>query len=68
MDYIRTQWGGVEEQAREQVAGNPNAVNWHDKAMKIAETAMVEYWESAYSKTCSNKPETLQMAPGLTHG
>jgi hypothetical protein len=50
------------------VAGNPNAVNWHNKAMKIAETAMVEYWESAYPKTCSNKPETLQMAPGLTHG
>ncbi|KIK91935.1 hypothetical protein PAXRUDRAFT_148392 [Paxillus rubicundulus Ve08.2h10] len=37
-------WGGPEEQKREQAAGNPNDKDWCDKALKIIETTMEEYW------------------------
>lgn len=37
MDYIRMQWGGAEEQAKECAAGNMNTVNWQDEAMRIVE-------------------------------
>ncbi|KAK2462700.1 hypothetical protein APHAL10511_005316 [Amanita phalloides] len=39
-------WGGAEEQAAEIVAGNPYAVNWQDKALKIMERTMAKYWEA----------------------
>ncbi|KAG1719713.1 hypothetical protein EDB19DRAFT_1647826, partial [Suillus lakei] len=42
--YIAMAWGGPEEQAKERDAGNPNAKNWHDKALKVVETTMEEYW------------------------
>ncbi|KAF9235988.1 hypothetical protein BU15DRAFT_33596, partial [Melanogaster broomeanus] len=44
IDYIKMQWGGAEEQAQAHTAGNPNAVNWHDEAMKVIESTMEEYW------------------------
>jgi hypothetical protein len=43
LTYIKMQWGGPEEQAREYAAGNPNAVDWHDEALKVVENTMEEY-------------------------
>ena len=40
MDYIELEWGSVKEQAKEIRAGNRNAKNWHEEAMKVLE-AMV---------------------------
>lgn len=37
------QWGGPEEQASEYAAGNSNAVDWHDEALKVVENTMEEY-------------------------
>jgi len=37
MQYIQKAWGGAEEQAAEHAAGNKNAKNWHDEALKIVE-------------------------------
>ena len=44
--YIKMVWGGLEEQRREQEAGNPNAKNWCDEALKTVEKTMEEYWNS----------------------
>ncbi|KAJ8583126.1 hypothetical protein M405DRAFT_687773, partial [Rhizopogon salebrosus TDB-379] len=41
--YIKMQWGGPEEQAAERAAGNPNAVDWCDEALKVVESTMREY-------------------------
>ncbi|KAG0692014.1 hypothetical protein DFH29DRAFT_789975, partial [Suillus ampliporus] len=41
--YIKMQWGGPEEQAAEHAAGNPNAVDWCDEALKVVESTMAEY-------------------------
>jgi hypothetical protein len=38
-------WGGPEEQRKEHAAGNPNAKDWCDEALKIVEKTMEEYWE-----------------------
>ncbi|KAG1752777.1 hypothetical protein EDB19DRAFT_1824207 [Suillus lakei] len=37
------QWGGFEEQAAEHAAGNLNAVDWCDEALKVVESTMTEY-------------------------
>ena len=37
-------WGGPEEQEKECAAGNPNAKNWYDEALKIIECTIQEYW------------------------
>ncbi|KAF8443721.1 hypothetical protein L210DRAFT_3396056, partial [Boletus edulis BED1] len=44
LDYIKMAWGGAEEQAKEIAAGNHNAKNWHDEALKIIESTMQDYW------------------------
>lgn len=41
-------WGGEEEQAREQSAGNQHAKNWYDEAMKIVEDTVSHYWNDAH--------------------
>ncbi|KAG1837603.1 hypothetical protein C8R48DRAFT_559754, partial [Suillus tomentosus] len=41
--YIKMQWGGPEEQAKERAAGNPNAIDWYDEALQVVEAAMQEY-------------------------
>jgi hypothetical protein len=38
-------WGGAEEQAKEIAAGNHNAKNWHDEALKTTELTMQDYWQ-----------------------
>ncbi|KAH7903215.1 hypothetical protein BJ138DRAFT_1020984 [Hygrophoropsis aurantiaca] len=43
--YIKMAWGGPEEQERERAAGNPNAKDWHDEALKTVEKTMAEYWK-----------------------
>jgi hypothetical protein len=42
--YIKMAWGGPEEQARERNAGNLNAKNWFDEALRIVEKAVSNYW------------------------
>ncbi|KAG2065559.1 hypothetical protein BDR04DRAFT_963054, partial [Suillus decipiens] len=43
LDYIKMAWGGPEEQEAECAAGNLNAVDWHDEALKIVEKTMQDY-------------------------
>lgn len=38
-------WGGPEDQAQECAAGNVNTKDWHDKVLKVIETAMASYWQ-----------------------
>jgi hypothetical protein len=42
--YIKMAWGGPEEQAKERAAGNRNAKDWHDEALRVVEKTMEEYW------------------------
>jgi len=51
LDYIKIAWGGAEEQEQQQAAGDPNAKNWHDKALKIIENAMRDYWKEAQEES-----------------
>ena len=44
-------WGGAEEQKREQEAGNAHAKNWCDKALKVVEKMLEEYWNSSLIDT-----------------
>ena len=59
--YIKMVWGGPEEQAHEQECGNPYAKDWQDKALKIVEKAMAEYWEGLL---CSMVSEPARNASG----
>ncbi|KAH8982152.1 hypothetical protein EDB83DRAFT_2536613 [Lactarius deliciosus] len=47
LEYIKMAWGGAEEQAEEIQAGNKEAKNWQDKAQKILETTMQEYYTAS---------------------
>ena len=38
-------WGGPEEQRRDREAGNMDAKDWYDEALKIVERTMEEYWQ-----------------------
>jgi len=44
-------WGGAEEQEQQQAAGDPNAKNWHDEALKIIENSMRDYWKEAHEES-----------------
>ncbi|KAF8874802.1 hypothetical protein BD779DRAFT_1420492, partial [Infundibulicybe gibba] len=37
LTYIKLAWGGEKEQRAEREAGNPNAKNWQDEALKLVE-------------------------------
>ena len=39
-------WGGLEEQRKEQEAGNPHAKNWCNEALNIMKKTMQDYWDS----------------------
>ena len=39
-------WGGADEQRKEIEAGNMNAKDWHDEAMKMVEKTVEEYWNN----------------------
>ena len=39
-------WGGRKEQERKRTAGNLNAKDWHDEALKVVETTMEDYWKT----------------------
>jgi hypothetical protein len=47
LDYIKMAWGSSEEQELKRSAGNPNAVDWHDEALKIVEKTMQDYSKPA---------------------
>ncbi|KIM51958.1 hypothetical protein SCLCIDRAFT_142179 [Scleroderma citrinum Foug A] len=55
-------WGGAKEQEEERAAGNPNAKNWHDEALKILEQTAKDYWE------LSRGSDPLHNADGDTQG
>jgi hypothetical protein len=38
--YIELVWGGEKEQKEEMAAGNQNAKNWQDEALKILENVV----------------------------
>ncbi|KAG2359517.1 hypothetical protein BDR07DRAFT_1180583, partial [Suillus spraguei] len=44
LGYIKMTWGGPKEQECKHVAGNLNAKDWHDEALKVVETTMKAYW------------------------
>jgi hypothetical protein len=46
LTYIEMAWGGAEEQEAEREAGNPDAKNWQDEALKIIEQTMEVYWKA----------------------
>lgn len=56
IDYIKMQWGGPEEQAKERAAGNANTVNWHDEAMKVLEWAIDDYWNDEETAPTRKNP------------
>ena len=37
-------WGGADEQKKEVAAGNANAKDWHDEALKMVQKTVEEYW------------------------
>ena len=39
-------WGGLEEQRKEQEAGNSHAKNWCNEALNIMKKTMQDYWDS----------------------
>jgi hypothetical protein len=53
------QWGGPEEQAAERAAGNPNAVDWCDEALKVVESTMREYAAKHGPKAPTIAPTTV---------
>ncbi|KIK92000.1 hypothetical protein PAXRUDRAFT_148229 [Paxillus rubicundulus Ve08.2h10] len=64
------QWCEAEELAQAHTAGNPNAVNWHDEAMKVIESAMEEYWNKSKevtTKSWAMRLPTFPSAAGLQH-
>ena len=46
-------WGGPAEQQRDREAGNPDAKDWYDEALKIIEKTMEKYWQPPKSNTKS---------------
>ncbi|KIK95564.1 hypothetical protein PAXRUDRAFT_140379 [Paxillus rubicundulus Ve08.2h10] len=57
------QWGGAEEKAQARTVGNQNAVNWHDGAMKVIESAMEGYWNKSEEATTKSRATRLPMSP-----
>lgn len=41
LQYIQRAWGGAEEQAEERAAGNKDAKNWYDEALKVLEDTVL---------------------------
>jgi hypothetical protein len=52
-------WGGPEEQWQEHEAGNLNAKDWHNEALKILECTMEEYWENGQRNSESQSSHSL---------
>ncbi|KAG1745838.1 uncharacterized protein EDB91DRAFT_1080096 [Suillus paluster] len=56
LEYIKMTWEGREEQEHERAAGNFNAKDWHDEALKVVETTMEDYWKTHPSSTTTMHP------------
>ena len=50
-------WGGADEQKKEVAAGNANAKDWHDEALKMVQKTVEEYWNECKG---SNAPTVAQ--------
>ena len=59
-------WGGQEEQEAEIAAGNPNAKNWHDEALKVVEETMRNYWKQAQEELESHLITTAEQSVSST--
>ncbi|KAF8676686.1 hypothetical protein AX14_004846 [Amanita brunnescens Koide BX004] len=46
LDYIKMAWGGEKEQGKQQEAGNVDAKNWQDEALRIFEQTVEAYWKT----------------------
>jgi hypothetical protein len=44
--YIKLAWGGEEEQANKQAAGNQFTKNWQDEARQVLEAEVMPYFNS----------------------
>jgi len=69
LDYIKMAWDGADEQEAEYAAGNHNAKNWHDEALKIIENTMQEYWKDIqedHSQSTAPKPSVSHVSPSDT--
>ena len=53
-------WGGPEEQEAERAAGNLNAKNWHDMALKIIEDTMQAFWKER--PELGTRPNSVSMS------
>ena len=53
-------WGGPEEQEAEHAAGNPNAKNWHDVALKIVKDTMQAFWKER--PELGTRPDSVGMS------
>ena len=51
LDYIRLAWGSEREQEEEQAAGNHEAKNWQDEALKVLERMVCISAQFAYQAT-----------------
>ncbi|KZS86738.1 hypothetical protein SISNIDRAFT_420604 [Sistotremastrum niveocremeum HHB9708] len=51
--WIKIHWGGAEEKAKEIAEGNPDAIDWHEVAMKTVEAA-VSHCRVSHSLTFEN--------------
>ena len=56
-------WGGAEEQEQQLAAGDHNAKNWHDEALKVVERAMRDYWKEAQEESRCWPAAHKQSAP-----
>jgi len=44
--YIKLAWGGEEEQAKKQAAGNRFVKNWQDEVRQVLEAEVISYFNS----------------------
>ena len=56
-------WGGAEEQEQQLVAGDHNAKNWHNEALKVVECAMWDYWKEDKEESRCQPAAHKQSAP-----
>ncbi|KAG6904233.1 hypothetical protein DXG01_009264, partial [Tephrocybe rancida] len=59
LNYIEMAWGGAKEQEAERRAGNTNAKNWQDEALKIVENTMRKYWSERPQAAAPQEPVTM---------
>ena len=65
--YIEMAWGGPKEQKKELKAGNPNAKDWCDKALRVVERTLEEYWQDQVDSVDNKMIKTTTQDPVPSH-